>query len=209
MNEIKVKINEQLQQLQMLMHRAMIGHFGKMHNPHRGQGRILAIIKLKPVISQKELTYLLNMSKQAVAELITKLERNGYITREPSVDDKRVVMIRLTKKGAEVSEDAEDDQFDNLKSLDCLNADELVTFNNFLERIIKQYEKQFPDENFEQRRKYMEKFMSSYGHDHGHRQNVHGFGSGRGYDHGFDGHNEQSKVKRHSQFMKKGVDNDE
>ena len=73
MNEIKDTINGQLQQLQMLMHRTMFNHFGKMHNPHRGQGRVLAILKLKPVISQKELTYLLNMSKQSVAELITKL----------------------------------------------------------------------------------------------------------------------------------------
>ena len=143
MNEFKTTIYEQLQQFQMIMHRAMFHNFGKMRNPHRGQGRVLAILKLKPVISQKELTYLLDMSKQAVAELIMKLERNNYITREPSEDDKRIMTIRLTEAGAEAADDVDDSTPDFLNILDCLNDDELSNFSEYLARIIKQYEIQF------------------------------------------------------------------
>ena len=85
MNEVKRLILEQLQQLQSLMHRTLFRGYwggGRSSNPYRGQGRVLAILKMKPEISQKELTYLLNMSKQSLAELLAKLERSGYIRVE-------------------------------------------------------------------------------------------------------------------------------
>jgi Transcriptional regulators len=175
MNDLKETIQEQLQQLQMIMHRTMFTQFTKMRNPHRGQGRVLAILKLKPIISQKELTYLLNMSKQAVAELITKLEKSGYITREPSEEDKRVMTIKLTAKGLEAADETEDNTSDTLDIFDCLNDEELADFSEYLGRIIKRCEEQFTDDNFEQRRAYMERFMSAhkdgfgrFGHHHGH-----------------------------------------
>ena len=171
MNDIKTTISEQLQQLQMLMHRASFHGFmadGRRHNPHRGQGRILSILKLKPEISQKELTYLLGMSKQALAELLSKLEKNGCITREPSEDDKRVMTIRLTEKGMHAfPADNESEAFEPVKTLDCLSDEELTAFSDYLSRIIKRYEEQFPDEDYEERRKYMEQFLFRYGHGHG------------------------------------------
>ena len=194
MSEIKVAINEQLQQLQMLMHRSMFNHFGKMHNPHRGQGRILAILKLKPEISQKELTYLLNMSKQAIAELIMKLEKNGLVTREPSEDDKRMMTIKLTEKGMKAADDVDDTTLESTKFLDCLNEDELVTFSEYLERIINYYEGQFPDEDFKQRRQMMLDFMSAHGHGFEHfKHDGHGFGRYKHhFGHGFGGHGHQN-----------------
>ena len=185
MSEIKNTVNGQLQQLQMLMHRTMFYHYGKAYNPHRGQGRVLAILKMKPAISQKELTHLLNMSKQSVAELLAKLEKGGYIIRKQSEDDKRVMTIQLTEKGEKAVGDTEDSGMDALKVLDCLNEEELSAFSDYLERIIKQYEKQFPDEDFEQRRKYMEKFMSSYGHGFGHFKKGHGGHGGYGFYGGY------------------------
>lgn len=180
-DDIKDTITEQLQQLQMLMHRTMFSNFRRTHNPHRGQGRVLAILKLKPEISQKELTYLLNMSKQSVAELVTKLEKNGYITREPSEDDKRVMTIRLTEEGSKAAEDTDENESSTSKVFDCLTEDELSTFSEYLGRIIEQYEEQYPDEDFEERRKNMEQFMSSYGRGRGHRGRHHS-------DYGFGGH---------------------
>ncbi|MFR3729833.1 MarR family winged helix-turn-helix transcriptional regulator, partial [Lacrimispora sp.] len=191
MSEIKNTVNGQLQQLQMLMHRTMFYHYGKAYNPHRGQGRVLAILKMKPAISQKELTHLLNMSKQSVAELLAKLEKGGYIIRKQSEDDKRVMTIQLTEKGEKAVGDTEDSGMDALKVLDCLNEEELSAFSDYLERIIKQYEKQFPDEDFEQRRKYMEKFMSSYGHGFGHFKKGHGGHGGYGFYGGYGNQSSQ------------------
>ncbi len=177
MGEIKTIIAEQLQQLQMLMHRASFQGFmgGSIHNPHRGQGRVLAILKMKPEISQKELTYLLNMSKQSLAELLAKLEKSGYITREQSEEDKRAMTIKLTEEGAKAAEDVDDTVSDAEKILDCLNDGELTAFNGYLDRIIKRYEEQFPYDDYEERRKTMEAFMFQYGHG-GHNDFHHGMG---------------------------------
>lgn len=170
MNEIKTTIAEQLRQLQMLMHRTSFHPFmggSKVHNPHRGQGRVLAILRMKPEISQRELTYLLDMSKQSLAELLVKLEKSGYITREPSQEDKRVMNIKLTEAGMKATENIDDDRPAIEKILDCLNDEELASFSEHLDRIIKRYQQLFPDEDFEQRRRMMEEFVSRYGHGRG------------------------------------------
>ena len=185
MSEIKTKVNEQLQQLQRMMHRASFGQFmgkGRMHDPHRGQGRALAILKLKPEISQRELTYLLNMSKQAAAEIISKLEKNGYITREASAEDKRVMIIKLTETGEAVSVETEDATGDKTDALDCLSEDELTVFSGYLERVIKSYEEQFPDVDFDGPRRMMEEFMSHHGRGFGRKghHSGHGYGKDRG-----------------------------
>ena len=165
MNEIKTTIAEQLQQLQRLMQRTAFHNYmgaGMRRNSRRGQGRVLTMLKLKPEMSQKELTYLMGMSKQSLAELLAKLEKNRYITREQSEDDKRVMTIKLTEEGAKTADEVDDNTLEASKILDCLNDDELTLFSEYLSRIIKRYEEQFPEEDFEERRKMMEHFMSHY-----------------------------------------------
>jgi len=226
MEEIKTTISEQLQHLQMLMHRASFqgfmaegrSHSHRKHNPHRGQGRVLAILKMKPEISQKELTYLLGMSKQSLAELLSKLEKSGYITREPSEEDKRVVTIKLTDEGQNASmDDNKSEAFDMENILECLNGEELIVFSEYLDRVIKKYEEQFPGEDFEERRKQLEQFMSRHSHDFesedfeehgGHRHHSRGGRSGR-HDrprshHSGSGHND--RVHEFSQFNRGKVE---
>jgi DNA-binding MarR family transcriptional regulator len=192
MSAIKITIMEQLQQLQMLMHRASFHSFmgGKAHNPHRGQGRVLAILKMKPEISQRELTYLLDMSKQSLAELLSKLEKSGYVTREQSEEDKRVMTIKLTEDGMKAAAGGVDDEtLETAKILDGLNDDELAVFSDCLNRIIKRYEEQFPDDGYEERRKMMEVFMSRHGHC-GHGFGFHGEHSGSHHGH-HEGHGKE------------------
>jgi DNA-binding MarR family transcriptional regulator len=163
MSEIKTTVTEQLEQLQMLMHRASFHNFmgdRTARNPLRGQGRVLAILKMKPEISQRELTYLLNMSKQSLSELLAKLEKNGHVVRESSEDDKRVMTIKLTEEGMKAANDVDDETSEAAKILDCLNGEELSVFSGYLGRIIKRYEEQFPDDDFEERRKMLREFMS-------------------------------------------------
>ncbi|MDD2214784.1 MAG: MarR family transcriptional regulator [Oscillospiraceae bacterium] len=175
MANIKDTVTEQLQQLQMLQHRSMFAQMGHPFSPRRGQGRILAILRLKPEISQKELTYLLNMSKQAVAELIAKLEKNGLLTRTPSDSDKRSLTIRLTEAGQSAAEQVEERLQSNTQVLDCLNEEELATFSGYLQRLIQQYEAFFPEEDYEARREEMARFVHLHGPGRGP-----GFGPGPG-----------------------------
>lgn len=105
---------------------------GPMGDPHQGQGRILALLKMKPEISQKELSYLLDMRPQSLGELLAKLERSGYIARTASEDDRRRMQIRLTEAGKKASEQSSD--IDEL--FGCLDAEEQAAFAEFLDRII-------------------------------------------------------------------------
>ena len=165
MSEIKGTISEQLQHLEMLLHRMTFRGYirsgGKvMPSPYRGQGRVLAALKMRPEISQKELAYLLGMSKQSLAELLGKLDKGGYIIREPSESDRRSITIRLLDKGMEAAEDMDDTKAETFRALDCLNDEELNQFSSYLDRIIRECEEYFPGEGYEERRKKLENFMS-------------------------------------------------
>jgi len=99
----------------------------------RGQGRILAFLKLQDGISTKELSYLLSMRVSSLNELLAKLERSGHVQREPSPKDKRVMLVKLTEKGRT---EEEHDSVDISGIFDCLSADEKEVFSDHLERII-------------------------------------------------------------------------
>ncbi|TBL68273.1 MarR family winged helix-turn-helix transcriptional regulator [Paenibacillus thalictri] len=168
MSEEKRKLVQQFIHLQQLLHRYQMHHFmsfGPFHNPHRGQGRVLSMLKMKPEMSQKELSYLLDMSKQSLAELLGKLEKNGFIEREPSEEDRRVSNIKLTEKGAEAAGEMNDEQPSGLEQVfDCLNEDELKHLSEYLQRMIQSLEGQFTDEGEgDLRTRMMERFADMQG----------------------------------------------
>lgn len=83
--------------LQWLLHNYV--QHGPMADPTRGQGRMLTMLQLQDGISTKDLSYLLGIRIASLNELLSKLEKTGYVTREPSEIDKRVMIICLTDKG--------------------------------------------------------------------------------------------------------------
>ena len=69
--ENNVDLIMQLTRVEWLLHRyhqQNHRHFGPMGDPRRGQGRVLAILKLQPEISQKDLSYLLDMRAQSLGD---------------------------------------------------------------------------------------------------------------------------------------------
>lgn len=137
----------QFARLQWLLHRyhhQNHRYHGPMGDPHRGQGRVLALLKLKPEISQKDLSNILDMRSQSLGELLAKLERNGYITRTPSQTDGRAMDIHLTEAGKKASEQNEQ-QLDTEGLFECLNEEEQATLSNYLNRVISTLEQQLAD----------------------------------------------------------------
>ncbi len=98
--------------------------FGPSGDPHRGQGRVLKILKLQPEISQKELGYLLDMRNQSLGELLAKLEKSGAITREPSEEDRRSMIIKLTAAGAELAASGGEKAADAGEIFECLSIED-------------------------------------------------------------------------------------
>lgn len=94
-------LQEKLLKLQWLIQRQrMQEHMenGPLADPTRGQGRVLALLKLQPDISTKDLSYLLGIRQQSLNELLNKLEKNGLVTRVQSEDDKRVMLDKADRK---------------------------------------------------------------------------------------------------------------
>jgi DNA-binding MarR family transcriptional regulator len=52
-----------------------------------------------------ELAQHAGMTKQSMHELVTHLERNGYLTREPASGDSRAKVVRLTASGRALERD--------------------------------------------------------------------------------------------------------
>lgn len=104
----------------------------EMNNLSRGQGRVLAILKKKDNISTKDLATILGISVSGVNSLLTKLEKNGYVVKEASDEDRRVLLVKLTEKGNNCV----------LKSsidyglFDCLDENQKRDFDSYLNLII-------------------------------------------------------------------------
>lgn len=141
MNDIYSDIYEKLATLQWLMKRHQMFHqaeFGPFADTTRGQGRILAMLKIQPEIATKELAYLLGIRQQSLNELLNKLEKNGYVERKPSEKDKRVMIVHLTEKGKQVQQPETDYE----KIFDCLLPNELEQLAQYLDRIIATFQAQ-------------------------------------------------------------------
>jgi len=181
MKETKRELIERFTRLGALFHRYHLHRFkthGPFVNPHRGQGRVLSILKMQPEISQKDLSYLLDMSKQSLAELLGKLEKSGYVTRTQSEQDRRAYLIKLTDEGREnLSETVEADETDDMreigKGFDCLNEEEQQNLSEYLERIIAEMEKQMADSGINDDNAFheqlREQFFANGGFVHPHR----------------------------------------
>ncbi|TGE31745.1 MarR family transcriptional regulator [Desulfosporosinus sp. Sb-LF] len=145
-NEQNYDLTEQFTRMEWLLHRyhqQNHTHHGPMGDPRKGQGRVLAVLKMQPEISQKELLFLLDMRPQSLGELLTKLEKNGYITRTQSETDRRIMNIKLTKEGTEATTEQE---FSFDKLFECLSEEEQINLSIYLNRIIETIEAQLGDE---------------------------------------------------------------
>lgn len=105
-------------------------------DPRRGQGRVLATLRESDQTSQKDLAAVLGMSRQAMAELLKKLEASGHISRRPSRRDSRVMVVSLTNQGRKAADLLGNAPDQTSSMLDCLNDAELHTLHGYLQRII-------------------------------------------------------------------------
>lgn len=138
MNDIYFDIYEKLSTLQGFMKRYQMfcqAESGPFADTTRGQGRILAMLKIQPEIATKDLAYLLGIRQQSLNELLNKLEKNGYVERKPSKNDKRVMIVHLTEKGKQIHQPETDYQ----KIFDCLLPNELQQLSQYLNRIIEAF----------------------------------------------------------------------
>ncbi len=105
--DLSEKLLEQVHNCTNLIHRLMHSEHHAVHpsaeeaNIGRGQGLVLRILAEEDGLAQSEITERLDIRPSSLGELVTKLERNGYVERRQNENDKRVINVFLTEKGRE------------------------------------------------------------------------------------------------------------
>ena len=127
-NEKFMELLYSIRKFHMLSHK----NVSPLQDTSRGQGRILAMLRLKSKITAKDLSYILGIRQQSLNETLQKLEKEGYIVRTPSPKDRRVMLISLTEKGNEIKPV----QHDCLDVLDEF-SDEEKQFTSYIDRLYK------------------------------------------------------------------------
>lgn len=112
-------------------------HTDPLQDPNRGQGRILAMLKIQDNMTSKDLGYLLGIRQQSLNESLKRLEKEGCIVRKPDPQDHRIMRIHLTEKGRQVKQN----QNKNDDVLANFSDEELKRFGSYLDRLRHSYDK--------------------------------------------------------------------
>ncbi|WP_455644862.1 MarR family winged helix-turn-helix transcriptional regulator [Methanosphaera sp.] len=108
----------------------------------KGQGRVIAVLQMKDEICTKDLSKILGIRVSSLNEILNKLEKKGFITKESSCDDKRILLIKLTKKGHDYEFKQQDESV-----FDCLESNEKDKLDMYLDKIIRELNRDFRNKN--------------------------------------------------------------
>ena len=64
-----------------------------------GQHRVLTVLGNVDALAQRDLAERMGIAPASLSELLTKLEERGLVVRERQKEDRRVIMVSLSKKG--------------------------------------------------------------------------------------------------------------
>jgi MarR family transcriptional regulator, lower aerobic nicotinate degradation pathway regulator len=114
-------IVDALAQLSFLV-QARLARHAAIHDVSMVQTRLLGILRDREPTMQ-ELARLLDSDKSSVTGLVDRAEKRGLVQRTPSIDDHRVIRVRLTSSGRRVvNAVAEAFQFDIGSATTCLSS---------------------------------------------------------------------------------------
>lgn len=132
----------------------LVGHISAQGRPgspfadrSRGQGRVLALLKLRDGISTKEMAGVLGLRTSSLNETLSRLEKAGVIERRPSEQDKRVALTFLTEKGRNEQQGSASSELDLFAGF---SDEEMDTLEAFFDRMIANLEGQLGHERVEQ-----------------------------------------------------------
>ncbi len=83
---------------------------------HAGQAQVLVALWENGSQSQADLVRKLCVSAPTVNKMVSKLADSGFVTSERSADDKRIMNVRLTGRGARIQSKVEK-QLERLESI--------------------------------------------------------------------------------------------
>ena len=106
-----------------------------------GQNRVLAALKNKDGITQKDLAQELSIRPQTLSESLVKLESENLVQREQDTQDKRITHVYLTEEGKTEADSALEDQKSNADDIfNVLTEEERHQFSTILAKLNAQME---------------------------------------------------------------------
>jgi len=97
----------------------------------------LYYVKINKVISQRELSNLMNVKDSSAGRLIDRLERDGLIKRERNDQDRRIIYIILTKKGDDlITEILPYGEKFNYDLISGIEEEDLIIFDRVLKKML-------------------------------------------------------------------------
>lgn len=89
------------------------------------------------MISQRDLSNLMNVADSSAGRLLDRLERDGFIVRERSGTDRRVIYIKLTNEGDKLISDLLPigEKF-NDDLLEGISEEDLAVYDKVLKKMI-------------------------------------------------------------------------
>jgi DNA-binding MarR family transcriptional regulator len=113
------------------------GYYSRHFSGSPGQRRILALLRLKSPVSQKELLEVCGIRPASLSELLNKMESAGYITRSKDETDKRSVLVLLTEAGRSAADEWEADSSDDISDpFSSLTKEEKEQLAAILQKLI-------------------------------------------------------------------------
>ena len=110
-----------------------------MHLLYEGkasQKRILIILNETETITQRDLTERLGIQPGSASEILSKLERAGWILRTRNEDDRRTTDVCLTDSGRELAAEAVVQRRKRHEEMfSCLSGDERQKLLSLLEKV--------------------------------------------------------------------------
>ena len=139
----KGKIQSQEEALGALLDKC--GHFfaHRIGASRRGRGNLMALVAQKPGITQKELAEALSIQPASVSEVLFKLERKGFVTREKAEQDRRSIRVTLTEEGQQHLNQPEPDLNAAFQSL---SSEEKELLAQLLGKLLQDWQQRYPAE---------------------------------------------------------------
>ncbi len=176
------KLFHQLHRCMNLLHRGHAPHEGRGGGgAHRGQGRIISLLREKDGISQRELAEMLHIRPPSLSEVLDKLEANALIERRQNEEDKRMSNVFLTEKGRETALQVEAARQSAADTLFVgLSQEEQESLSGLLDKLITTLEATRGDAEEEERHHGGRRGERHHRHG-GHHEHHHGEHHGHGH----------------------------
>lgn len=129
--ELLLKLAE-LQRAIQKWHNALRRQTGDIAaNPITGQGRVLSVLAESGDMPQRDMSSRLGITPQSLGEMLVKLERAGYITREATGTGAHTLSVSITDAGRERV-----DKHGDVNYFDDFSDEEIQQFADSVDRAI-------------------------------------------------------------------------